>query len=227
MNKARKLSFVYPDKKVIEATKATVKDYDEPLIRVVFWNRFKLAFNYLKNHLSELGIGKYGLIVEVGTSYGLFLPSLCQLAHKVIATDVAETFNFCKDKTLLRIQRTNPNLVLQIADATCLSTDIQPSSCDVIVAFSVLEHIEAKDEALKEISKCLRPSGICIIEVPSENALYRFSARLVGCGDAHPDYSYSSTKECIEKYFVMKEMFNSPFGMPLFKIGVYGKKGRV
>jgi len=218
------ISFVYPDKRIIEASKATTNSYTHPLIGLVFWNRFKTAFNFLKRHLLKLQKKRYNIILEIGTSYGFFLPSLCQIADKVIGTDKEGTFNFCKDKTLTSIKELYPNLELKIADATRLSEIIESNSCDVIVAFSVLEHIEEKEKALEEISKCLSSNGIFICELPSENLIYKLGQKLVRYKEAHPNYDYNVVKKLIEKYFIEKKIYNSPCGLPLFKIGIYTPK---
>ena len=126
-----KLRFVYPDKSVIEASKASGNLYTHPLIKLIFWDRFKVIFNYLKHK-------KYDTILEVGCECGLDLPSLCQIADRVVATDIEKRFPYWKDKTLSAIQKSYPNLELALADATKLSQTVPPNSCDVILALSVL-----------------------------------------------------------------------------------------
>ena len=71
----------------------------------------------------------------------MFLPSLCQIANRVVGTDIEGTFNFCRERTLLILENQYPK-DLRIADATRLSQAVKTGSCDAIVAFSVLEHIE-------------------------------------------------------------------------------------
>jgi SAM-dependent methyltransferase len=216
------INFIYPDKKIVEASKATTNSYTNPIIGFVFWNRYKKAFNFLKQNQR-----RYMIILEIGTSYGFFLPSLCQIADKVIGSDIEPTFNFCKDKTLSSLKQHYSNLDLKIADATCLSEVIEPSSCDVIVAFSTLEHIEAKEKALQEISKCLSPKGIFICEIPTENMIYRLGRKMARYNEAHEGYDYHATEDLIKQYFIKKKMMNSPFGLPLFKIGVYAPREKI
>lgn len=210
------INFIYPDKEIIEKSKATTNTYTNPLIGLYFWDRLKRAFNFLKHQQK-----RYNTILEIDTSYGFFLPSLCQIADRVIGTDVEDTFNFCKEKTLTSIKQRHSNLELKIADATKLSETIEPSSCDVVVAFSVLEHIEERGKALAEISKCLSPRGFFVCGLPSENWIYRLGRKLIGYTEAHENYDYNAVKKIIEQYFIEKKMMNSPMGLPLSKIGVY------
>ena len=211
--------FVYPDKKIISVSKQSTNSYTHPLIGCVFWDRFKTAFKFLKQQQK-----RFNVIVELGCSYGFFLPSLCQLADKVIGTDKEGTFNSNWNKTLFSITQYHSNLEMKPADATRLSENIDQNSCDVIVAFSVFEHIQERERALKEVSKCLKDSGLFIIELPSENRLYKLGRKLIRYSDAHEEYNYNDTKKLINKYFIEKKMMNSPFGFPLFKIGVYTPK---
>ena len=92
--------FIYPEKAVIESTKATTNTYVNPLLGIVFWNRYKVAFDVLVRNLDRLNKDKYDMLVEIGTSYGMFLPSLCQIANRVVGTDIEGTISFCKEKTL-------------------------------------------------------------------------------------------------------------------------------
>ena len=110
---------------------------------------------------------------------------------------------------------------LKISDATQLSEIIESNSCDVIVAFSVLKHIEAKEKALEEISKCLSSNGIFICELPSENLIYKLGQKLVRYKEAHPNYDYNVVKKLLKNILIEKKMYNSPWGLPLFKIGIY------
>ena len=210
------IKFIYPDKKIIEASKATTNSYTNPVIGFVFWNRYTTAFKILKQNQR-----RYNTILEIGCSYGFFLPSLCQIADKVIGTDIEGTFNFCRDKTLSPIKQCHSNLELKIADATRLSETIEAGSCDVITAFSVLEHIEEKEKLLEEVSKCLRPGGVFICEIPTENWIYRLGRKIVRYTEGHENYDHHATENLIKQYFIQKKMMNSPLGLPLFNIGVY------
>jgi SAM-dependent methyltransferase len=213
--------FVYPEKDVIERSRQSTNSYANQIIGTIFWNRFKTGFSMLKGHLMSTQKTKYDTIIEIGTSYGFFLPSLCELANRVIGTDTEGTFNFCKDLTLYPIKRSCPNLTLKSADATHLSDFIEPNSCDVIVAFSVLEHIEDARSSIGEISKCLKDDGVFLCELPTENRLYRLSRKIARYNEAHPGYSYDDVKRGLEQDFDCLAERNSPFGLPLFNIGLY------
>ncbi|UCG55263.1 MAG: class I SAM-dependent methyltransferase, partial [Dehalococcoidia bacterium] len=212
-----KAEFVYPEKRVVAKSRTTTNSYTHPIIRIVFWDRFKTAFNLLKHE-------RYNLILEIGCSYGFALPSLCGISKRVIGTDIEGTFNLCKDLTLLDIQKSHPNLELTAVNVYQLSEVIQPGSCDVILAFSVLEHLSSNhNRALSEIRACLKPEGLFICELPSENWLYRLGRKLIRYHEAHKGYDYAAIRKSLVNSFREVKVVNSPFHIPLFKIGVYQK----
>lgn len=215
----KNVRFVYPERSLIQKAKLYQSNaYTHPIISLIFWNRFKTAFNLLKDR-------RYQQILEIGCGFGFALPSLCQLGDRVIGTDVETRFALCKDITLLSIQKAYPNLDLKAADATQLSKTILPNSCDVIVTFSVLEHLRDYKVAMEEIYICLKPRGIFLCELPRENRLYKLGRKIVGYYKAHADwYDYTVWRKQLRSIFREVKLTNSPYGIPLFKIGVYEKR---
>jgi len=214
----KKAKFIYPEKSLIEKAKHYHSNaYTHPIIRQVFWNRFKTGFNLVRGR-------RYEQVVEFGSDFGFTLPALCLLGERVIGTDVENRFVFCRDITLLDIQKSHPNLELKAADVTQLSKTIAPNSSDLIVSYSVLEHVQEYKTAMEEINKCLKPGGIFLCELPRENWFYKLGRKVVGYYDAHPGYDYTAYREQLRSIFTEVKLKNSPFGIPLFKIGVYQKR---
>lgn len=223
MTRKNNSKFVYPERQIIDKSKATINAYTHPVIKIIFWDRYKTAFNFLKQNLSEQGIAKYDCILEVGTSFGFFLPSLCQLSFQVVGSDIEDTFNFCKDITLDLIKESHENLILKSADVRKLNQTFKEESFDVILAFSVFEHIDDFEIALENVYNCLKPNGFFVCELPSENSLYKLGRKIAGYHDAHPGYNHDRVVSAIEKKFQIKNQLNSPHGLPIFKIGIYTK----
>lgn len=214
----KNVSFVYPERSLIEKAKPYQSNaYTHPLISQVFWNRFKTGFNLIKDR-------RYEQILEIGCDFGFALPSLCQLGDRVIGTDVETRFVLCRDITLSSIQKSHPNLRLKAVDATQLSKTILPNSCDVIVAFSVLEHIRNYKATIEEIYICLKRGAIFLCELPRENRFYKLGRKILGYHKAHADwYDYTVWRKQLQSVFREVKVTNSPYGIPLFKIGVYEK----
>ena len=219
MFKVYKADFLKPPATVIQKSKGKVecgcwKPYTSKIVGSLYWNRFREVFDYLK-------LRRWDVILEVGCGYGFFLPSLCQIADKVIGSDIEELFDFVEKTTLRDIQRTCNNLELRKADVRNLSHWIA-EKCDVIVAISVLEHVDDLDKALIEISKCLRPGGLLACVLPSENRLYKLGRKLLGySGDYHENYEYELLHASLCRHFTEIEQWNSPFYIPIYHIGIY------
>jgi SAM-dependent methyltransferase len=62
--------------------------------------------------------------------------------------------------------------------------ELSPESADVIVAGQTLEHTEFFWETMKQITRTLKPGGLCCILVPSSGPEHRFP---VGCWRMFPD----------------------------------------
>ncbi len=217
------MKFVKPERGIIERSKHKSececwKPYTAPIVGVIYWKRLEQVFDYLKNK-------RYNLILEIGCGYGFFLPSLCQISDRVIASDIQGMFDFYDEVTLRRLQKNYSNLELRIADATNLSDYVNEGSCDVVVAISVLEHINDYERAVDEIQKCLKPNGIFACVLPTENWFYRTGRRLVGySGKYHEHFSYEEVRDCLQRRLKKIRSWNCPFGLPLFDIGIYTKK---
>lgn len=217
------MRFIKPERSIIEKSKYKFncecwKPYTNPVVGIVYWNRLKEVFNYLKRR-------RHKVILEIGCGYGFFLPSLCQIGDKVIGSDIREMIDFCEKVTLRKIQKNHANLELRAADATNLSDYVDENSCDVIVATSVLEHINDYNQAIDEIRKCLKPNGIFACVLPTENWLYRLGRRLVRYQeDYHKHYSYERLQASLRRKLRKIKKWNCPSGLPLFTIGIYAKK---
>lgn len=219
MFKSNQANFLKPPSAVVQNSKGKTececwRPYTNKIVGSLYWNRFRAVFDYLK-------LRRWDVILEVGCGYGFFLPSLCQIANKVIGSDIEEMFDFCEKVTLQAIRKTCNNLELRKADVRTLSHDIV-EKCDVIVAISVLEHIDDFNRALMEINKCLRPGGLLACVLPSENRLYKLGRKLLGySGDYHENYEYEDLRSNLCRYFTEIEKWSSPFYIPIYHIGIY------
>jgi 2-polyprenyl-3-methyl-5-hydroxy-6-metoxy-1,4-benzoquinol methylase len=208
--------FIKPSRNLVEKSKSY--SYINPIIGIVYWRKLKDVFNYLKKK-------RWEQILEIGCGFGFLLPSLCQIGSRVIGCDIESAFNVCEKTTLREFEKRYANLELKKIDARSLSNYIDENSCDVIIAISVLEHIDDYNRAIMEIRKCLKPNGIFVSVLPSENWLYMLGRKLVGYkGDYHKHYDYEKMQSSLRRNFKEVKKRHSPFGIPLFVMGAYAKK---
>ena len=127
--------------------------------------------------------------------------------------------------TLKKIKEKHANLELKEIDARYLSTVISEESCDVIIAVSVLEHISEYETAIEEIKKCLKPQGIFVCVVPTENLLYKIGRKIVRYpNEYHRGYNHKKLRAYLPKGLREIKTWFFPFHLPLFFYGIYQKK---
>jgi len=105
-------------------------------------------------------------ILDLGSSYGLFLAACQKLGYKNLtgieeATDIA---SFSKERFNLGDVRTG--------DISDLMEEMSDDTYGVIAAFNIIEHIK-KDQvqrALSLVFKKLKPSGYFMLEVPNADS---------------------------------------------------------
>jgi len=208
-----------PEKSIIDRTMAYTeyKAYTDAFVSIIYWGKLREVFNYLKNR-------RWNTILEIGCGYGYLLPSLCRIGEKVIGSDIKDVFEFCEKVTLKEIKKKHANLELKEIDARHLFSVIDKESCDVIVAVSVLEHISEYEIAIQEINKCLRPQGIFVCALPTENLLYEIGRIVAGYpNEYHKGYHYKELRTYLSKNFREIKTWFFPFHLPLFFYGVYQK----
>jgi SAM-dependent methyltransferase len=215
------MKFIKPDKSIIETASPYIGPYSNPILRAIYYDKLKRVFNYLKDR-------RWELILEIGCGEGFLLPSLCQISEKVIGSDIKETLEFSKKITLNEIKEKCANLELKEIDARYLSSVIDKESCDVIVAISVLEHIPEYKITIEEIKTCLKPKGILVCVVPTENSLYKIGRRILRYhNEYHKGYAFKELRPSLSKNFHEVKTWFSPFHLPLFFSGVYQKSQNI
>lgn len=98
--------------------------------------------------------------LDLGCGQGALLSLATQLGYKALGVDVSAP---------MLSSATQLNLTVVNSDLTSYIRTCAGESQDVISLFDVLEHM-SKDEAwnvLKEVRRCLRRQGVCLIKVPN------------------------------------------------------------
>jgi SAM-dependent methyltransferase len=104
--------------------------------------------------------GDSGRALEVGFGSGVYLPTLAQCFDQVVGADVEPAyFDHCKPLTL-----NFQNMTLVKDDIT--STNLPPSSFDVVLCTEVVEHICNSAMALANMHNLLKPGGTLILSTP-------------------------------------------------------------
>lgn len=132
------------------------------LIRWIVWQRHVVI-----ERLADLG--KETRVLDFGCGVGIFLPTLCARAGKVLACDLYPQF----------AQELVARRDLDVEFVTSL--DVLPdSSLDVIIAAEVLEHLPDLEEMFDLMKRKLRSHGQLLISAPTEGVFYQLGRIVAG-----------------------------------------------
>ncbi len=176
-----------------------------PLIRWLFWRRYEEIAR-----LAELDRGL--AVLDFGCGIGVFLPTLCAAAGKVVAIDLFPQYarHFCRQQ----------GLAVTFADGL---DAVEDGSLDVIVAADVLEHIDDLEPLLATFRSKLTAGGRLLISGPTENLVYKLGRVLAGFGgkgDYHVTNVHVLERDIAQACFAPGRSSNLPFAIPpyLFRI---------
>lgn len=139
--------------------------HPNPLARWIFWQRLAVALKALRAHASPQSD-----VLDFGGGSGAFLPSLAGCFHRVSVFD--------RDLADARRVAAHYGLAVEFheEDATLARHDRR---YDVVMAMDVLEHFLDPQVPRRFIDACLRPGGLLLVSLPTENALYRLGRLVV------------------------------------------------
>lgn len=176
-----------PPKHHIPALEDPIAYYYIPVFRSFFIKRLNMC-------LSLLPPGRIGRLLDIGCGTGIILPELSRRTDEIWAVD-----NFLQERSLkgmMKLEKISAN----IAVADLLRLPFKGNHFDVVMVISILEHIEALDNACHEIKRVLKPGGRVVAGFPTMNAI---TDRLLG---GSTGFHVSSHKQIIK---AMRGAFSS------------------
>lgn len=128
-------------------------------LRRIYLRRLELCAEHLER-LSDDNIG-----LEIGTGSGFFIPTLSYCVGECVASDIHS--NMPKVHSFLWKEGIGCFLVR--CDATLLP--FKSDTFDIVVAISVIEHLEDPNKVIEETKRVLKPTGSLIAAFPVENRI--------------------------------------------------------
>jgi 2-polyprenyl-3-methyl-5-hydroxy-6-metoxy-1,4-benzoquinol methylase len=100
-------------------------------------------------------------VLDVACAWGGHALAFAERAKHTIATDLL-------DHQFGHLQRfaDQHDLRVTVLVSSCEQIPVPSQSCDVLVGLELLEHIDSVEKFAAEISRVLRPGGVCVLSTP-------------------------------------------------------------
>lgn len=153
------------------------------------------------------------------------MPTLSTISNKLFGIDISSDpvkVTSCLDKVKVRANLTRKDITLVKYPA---------NSFDLIVAFSVFEHIEDGEPIIKEMYRILKPNGELLVGMPRVDKMMQKLFKIIGFNkiDQFHVTSYKSFRNIAEKYLKLVKFSRVPSFLPTFAAVYYNmlfKKGK-
>ncbi len=153
---------------------------------------------------------KYENILEIGFGSGIVLPSLCRLGEKVHGIDL--------ESDPERVQESLKEMGCQ---CTLLKGDISTaefsnSSFDLVVAFSILEHIHDLGMIMDALQTIITPGGHLLIGMPRVDTFMAKAFKIIGFRNIE-NHHVSTRADCIDagrQHFLIEKSVHLPTFFP-------------
>jgi 2-polyprenyl-3-methyl-5-hydroxy-6-metoxy-1,4-benzoquinol methylase len=178
------------------------------LIDYLFWERIKVAFEYVKKNINKKKV------LDFGCGSGVLSYLLAKNGYEVTSSDI----EFSPLKLVKEKIDFPPNI--SFIEGDIITKDLPDNSFDIICAMDVLEHIDNLSDYIKLFKRLLTPDGIIIVSGPTENILYKIGRKLAGdrfTGDYHVK-NISEIKQEFNPFLNVKTIKKIIFPVVLFEI---------
>lgn len=156
--------------------------YYKPVIGKLFRSRIEQGLSLLSP--------PYDQILEIGYGSGLVLPSLCALGHKVTAVDICSE----PENTIEPLSKMGCHC--ELIKGNFSQAEFEQETFDLVVAFSILEHIEDLFPIVNQVYHILKQGGHFLVGMPRVDYLMEKAFKLIGYNNIN-DHHISTYKQCL------------------------------
>ncbi len=166
--------------------------YYKPLIGSLYRYRIKQGLSLLSP--------PYENVLEFGYGSGLLLPTLAAISNRLYAIDITSN----PDVVQSCLQKLNINNV-ELYQNDLLTINFPDNKFDLIVAFSVFEHIHDCRQILQEMFGILKPHGSLLVGMPRVDKKMTKLFEIIGYDriEQHHVTDYKSFLNACRGYFVL------------------------
>lgn len=193
--------------------------HPNPLARWIFWQRLAVGLKVLQARAS-----RESDVLDFGGGSGAFLPSLAAAFERVSVLD-----RDLADARRITAHYRLGNVELHEEDATLAH---HPHQYDVVMAMDVLEHFLDPQVPRRFIDAHLKPGGLLLVSLPTENLLYRLGRLVVRkqkpADHYHPAHAliryYREAGYALLAHRYVPRLLG--FALPLFSIALFRAPAR-
>ena len=174
--------------------------YYIPIFRTFFIKRLTLCLDLLPE-------GYIPRLLDVGCGTGIILPELARrTGGEICAID-----NFLQDRSLMSMMK-QEGISANLSAADLLHLPYASNCFEAVLVISVLEHIEALEEACAEIYRVLKSGGTVVAGFPTKNVI---TDKLLGESTGFHVSSHRQILDAMEKFFTPLNVTHFPVILPL------------
>lgn len=185
-----------------------LKYYYCPIVGFLYRNRIQKGLNLLDE--------SYDSVLEVGYGSGLLLPTITKIGNKVTGLD-RDSDPKLVEKDLKKI-----DINVKLLQGDILDTKLPKESFDLVIAFSIFEHIKDTKTAVKEMYRILKPGGNLLVGMPRVDKLMEKLFPLIGCKTIKEQHvtSYKEFLDSTKEDFTLEKFSKMPRFLPSIA-GIY------
>jgi len=157
--------------------------YYKPLVGWFFKKRIEQALALLNPPFKS--------VLEVGYGSGILLPSLAQMADRVTGVDLAS------DPEVVGANLRRLGVQCHLIKGNLLEVTFDKEGFDLIVAISVLEHIQDLEPVFERLHELLTPSGYLLVGMPRVDKFMEKAFASIGFKGIE-QHHVTTYKMCIE-----------------------------
>ncbi len=144
-----------------------IEYYRRPLLGRLFRNRINMG-------LRLLGTARYERVLEVGYGAGAVLLALAPAVSELHGIDLDA------DPALVAALLAQRGFSANLAQGNVYELPYDDASFDLVVCFSVFEHLHEFERGLAQVARVLRPGGRFLLGMPAVNKMMEAGFRAIG-----------------------------------------------
>ena len=200
----------YTKHKIIKTSKSDPIErlrHWNPIIRKVYLSRYTTCFDLLELEENRGG-GERRLLLELGIGSGFTLPYLSQKGYSIVGIDI--------HPNLPLVSNAYSEISKQyLTKADAYHLPFKDNTFDVVLAISILEHMEQLERVMFEIKRVLKQDKIAVFGIPVKNFVtdtWFWFAKSPALGEHH---SHKEVINEVKRHFKITKQIKLPQKCPI------------